>query len=120
MQIKNAASAATGNRVSEVVKCREHTACSSRETTRKPKWNYRERQLLVAVVIRSLFISNQKHNVIGDKQMFTTTELVTIFNVIEDEIRSLSFKDDNKSYKQASQLGEIRNKIHDIIAERCD
>ena len=52
--------------------------------------------------------------------MFTTTELVTIFNVIEDEIRSLSFKHDNESYKQASQLGEIRNKIHDIIAERCD
>lgn len=51
---------------------------------------------------------------------FTTTELVTIFNVINDEIKSLSFKDDNKSYKQASQLGEIRNKIHDILADRIN
>ena len=51
---------------------------------------------------------------------FTTKELVTVFNVIEDEIRSLSFKDDNKSYKQASELGEIRNKIHDMLAERID
>lgn len=49
---------------------------------------------------------------------FTTTELVTIFNVIEDEKRTLSFKDDNKSYKQACQLGEIQDKIHDILADR--
>ena len=51
---------------------------------------------------------------------FTTTELVTIFNLIEDEIRSLSFKDDNESYKQACQLGEIRNKIHDILSDRIN
>lgn len=51
---------------------------------------------------------------------FTTTELVTIFNLIEDQIRTLSFNDDNKSYKQASQLGEIRNKIHDIISDRIN
>lgn len=51
---------------------------------------------------------------------FTTTELVTIFNVIEDEKRTLSFKDDNKSYKQASQLGEIQDKIHDILADRIN
>lgn len=51
---------------------------------------------------------------------FTTTELVTIFNLIEDEIRSLSFKDDNKSYKQASQLGEIQDTISDLLADRIN
>lgn len=53
--------------------------------------------------------------------MFTTSELVLIFNILEDEKRKLLLPDfvDEESDTKASQIGEIQDKIQDTIADRC-
>ena len=51
---------------------------------------------------------------------FTTSELVAIFSILETEKRKLLLPDfvDKESNTKASQIGEIQNKIQDIIADR--
>tara|TARA_R100000734_G_C3287885_1_gene80242 strand:+ start:98 stop:265 length:168 start_codon:yes stop_codon:yes gene_type:complete len=53
---------------------------------------------------------------------FTTNELVTIFSILETEKRELLLSEfvDKKSNAKASQIGEIQDKIQDIIADRIN
>ena len=51
---------------------------------------------------------------------FTTSELVAIINILETEKRKLLLPEfvDKESNNKASQIGEVQDKIDDIIAER--
>ena len=53
---------------------------------------------------------------------FTTNELVAIFSILETEKRKLLLPEfvDKESNTKASQIGEIQDKIQDIIADRIN
>ena len=51
---------------------------------------------------------------------FKTNELVTLFNLIEDEKRNLALVDNKESDKELSLLGEIQDTVRDLLANRIN
>jgi hypothetical protein len=49
-----------------------------------------------------------------------TNELVTLFNLIEDEKRKLALVNNKESAKELSLLGEIQNTVRDLLADRIN